>query len=72
MSFVNKKIEWIVFILYIIIVSYAMFHHELWADELHSWNIAKGSNSFFDLIRNTRYEGHPPVWYVILWIVSKF
>src|ERR1700689_24933 len=49
-----------------------MFHHELWGDELQAWNIAKGSCSFFDVIHNTRYEGHPPVWYIILWIISKF
>jgi hypothetical protein len=68
----KKRIEWLVFILYIIILSYVMFHHEMWADELHSWNIAKASGSFFDLIRNTRFEGYPPVWYIILWTVSKF
>jgi len=49
-----------------------MFHHELWGDEIHSWNIAKASGSFFELISNTRYEGHPPVWYIILWTISKF
>ena len=49
-----------------------MFHHELWGDEIHSWNIAKGSIGFFDLLSNTRYEGHPPVWYIILWTISKF
>lgn len=46
-------------------------HHELWGDELHSWNIAKGSSNFFDLLHNTRYEGHPPLWYIILWVISK-
>src|SRR6266498_898740 len=63
---------WAVFTLYIIILSYTITHHELWTDELHSWNIAKASTGFFDLIYNTRYEGHPPVWYTILWSISKF
>jgi len=49
-----------------------MAHHEFWADELHSWNIAKASTSFSDLIANIQYEGHPPVWYIILWFISKF
>jgi len=61
-----------IFIIYCILAGYTMFHHELWGDEIHSWNIAKASNSFFDLISNTRYEGHPPLWYVILWSISKF
>src|SRR6185503_14787340 len=47
-------------------------HHEMWGDEIHSWNIAKGSRGFFGLINNSRYEGHPPAWYVILWSISKF
>src|SRR5258705_3915967 len=67
-----SPILWGIFILYIVICGYTITHHELWGDELHSWNIAKASKSFFDLISNTRYEGHPPLWYTILWVVSKF
>lgn len=62
---------WIAFILYIIIAGYAMTFHEPWGDEIHSWNIVKGSVNYFDLILNTRYEGHPPVWYTIMWPISK-
>ena len=68
----NNPVLWSVFIIYIIVAGFTIFHHELWGDELHSWNIAKNSGSFSDLISNTRYEGHPPFWYSILWIVSKF
>ena len=68
----NNPVLWSAFIIYIIISGLTIFHHELWGDELHSWNIAKASNSFSELISNTRYEGHPPFWYSILWIVSKF
>lgn len=63
---------WGTLILYVAILGYSIMHHELWGDELHSWNIAKASRSFSDLISNTRYEGHPPVWYTILWLISKF
>jgi hypothetical protein len=63
---------WIIYALYIIIAGYKMSHHELWGDEIHSWNIAKGSGSFADLISNIKYEGHPPVWYAVLWAISKF
>ena len=68
----NNPVLWAVFIFYIIVSSLALFHHELWGDELHSWNIAKASNSFADVISNTRYEGHPPLWYSLLWVISKF
>ncbi len=67
-----NPILWATFGLYVLIAGYTMAHHELWGDEIHSWNIAKGSGSFADLISNIRYEGHPPVWYSILWAISKF
>jgi len=49
-----------------------MTHHGLWSDEAHSWNIAKSSNSYGDLLAHSRYEGHPPGWYSILWIITRF
>ena len=68
----TKSVLWAVFFIYIILSGYTIAHHEMWGDEIHSWNIAKGSVHFVDLIRNSRYEGHPPAWYVILWIISQF
>ncbi|HET6722260.1 MAG TPA: hypothetical protein VFH07_05895, partial [Chitinophagaceae bacterium] len=63
---------WLIFFLYVIISGFAIANHELWGDEIHSWNIAKASGSISDLIYNSRYEGHPPVWYLFLWSISKF
>lgn len=68
----KNKLLWGVFILYLFLSGYAISHHELWADEVHSWNIAKGSHNYADMIHNSRYEGHPPAWYTILWSISRF
>lgn len=68
----TNPVLWGIFIIYLVISGFTMVHHEMWGDEIHSWNIAKASGSFFELISNTRYEGHPPLWYVILWGISKF
>lgn len=68
----KSPILWSAFLLYLIVAALALFNHEMWADELHSWNIAKGSSGFFDIFRNSRYEGHPPLWYIILWSVAQF
>ncbi|MHA4806614.1 hypothetical protein ACX0G9_00835 [Flavitalea flava] len=62
---------WIIFFFYAIVLILTMANHELWGDELHSWNIAKGSGSYLSLLLNTRYEGHPPVWYTLLWLIGK-
>jgi hypothetical protein len=46
-------------------------HHELWRDEIQAWNIAKASSSPLDLIHNLKYEGRPPLWHLILWVITK-
>lgn len=62
---------WSAFLIYALLAGYTMLHHEPWGDELHSWNIAKGSTTLSALRHNSSYEGHPPVWYVLLWGISK-
>ena len=62
---------WVIFLLYVLISTYTIANHEMWGDEFHSWNIAKASNTLSEVIHNSRYEGHPPVWYSILWTISR-
>lgn len=45
--------------------------HELWRDETQAWLFARDSSSLFDLIKNLRYEGHPPVWHVLLFFTVR-
>lgn len=54
------------------ILIFGISNHELWGDELHSWNIAKGSESLSQLFQNIRYEGHPPFWYLCLFTITRF
>ena len=61
----------ITFVIFLAASGYTMLRHELAGDEVHSWNIVKGSATYSDLIRNTRYEGHPPGWYTLLWPLSR-
>lgn len=58
--------------LFVLITIWMGLHHELWGDEIHSWNIAKASDSLSLLLDNTKYEGHPPLWYVLLWVITRF
>ena len=71
MNFKNPLL-WTAFLLYLFVAGISLVNHEMWADELHSWNIAKGSQRLTDIFRNSRYEGHPPLWYIILWTISRF
>ncbi len=49
-----------------------VFHHELWLDESHHWLLARDSNSLTHLIQNTRYEGHPLLWSLLLFVITRF
>jgi len=49
-----------------------ILHHELWIDEAHSFLIARESPQLIDLYHNARQEGHPLVWYIILWGIHAF
>jgi hypothetical protein len=47
-------------------------HHQMWLDELNAWGLAAASPTLRDLFANIHYEGHPWLWYFILWIPSRF
>ena len=41
-------------------------HHAMWRDELQAWLLVRDSRDIFELFRNLKYEGHPPLWYLLL------
>lgn len=47
-------------------------NHEMWRDELQAWLIAKDSSSISNLFSNLRYEGHPALWHLGLYVISRF
>jgi hypothetical protein len=61
-----------IFLAYVGVFLFSLSRHELWGDEIHSWNISKGSASLQNLFQNMRYEGHPPLWYIFLFSISRF
>ncbi len=63
----SKKnfIYFFIFILYIVLLFIVGYHHEPWGDEAQCWLIAR-DNSFLDILfHETRYEGHPFLWFFI-------
>ncbi len=51
---------------------YVLYTHIFWRDELHPFEIARISPGLTELFFNSRYDGHPMLWYSILWIVTRF
>ena len=54
----------------IALVGVTILRHELWRDELQAWQIVRGSHGFHALVQNTRYEGHPILWYGLLYPIA--
>ena len=42
----------------------------MWRDELQAWLLARDSDWPWNIPHNIRYEGHPGLWHLILWIPS--
>ena len=43
----------------------AVLHHEPWRDEIEIWLIARDSANLGELLHNMRTEGHPMLWYLV-------
>ncbi len=41
--------------------------HAMWADELKPWTLSLMSDNLAELYMNLNLEGHPPLWYLVLW-----
>lgn len=47
-----------------------LFNHAMYFDEVQAWQIARHSKGVFDLASHLRYEGHPMLWYLFLYLPS--
>ncbi len=65
----NKIICGGIFFLYAVVTLVGALNHELWFDEAQAWTIAR-DNDIAGIFRQLRYEGHPPLWYLILYVFS--
>jgi hypothetical protein len=64
----NRAFELSLLSLYAVLLALVTARHAMWRDELEAWLIARDSNSLADIFHNLRYEGHPGLWYLILYI----
>jgi hypothetical protein len=53
------------------VLAFAIHHHIAWGDEAQAWLIARDNSLRDILLRRLHYEGHPALWYLILWIATR-
>jgi len=64
--------NWLLLILYSLLLLMGLLNHELWLDEMHHWLLARESRSLAELYEYSRYEGHPILWNVLLYVLTRF
>lgn len=57
---------------FLVLLYVQLAHHVLWRDELNALGIVWASPTIPSLFWHIHHEGHPWLWYVILWIPSRF
>jgi hypothetical protein len=66
----EKLILHLVFAVWLVFSFFGMLRHEVWLDEAHHWLLARDSTSVSNLFYNARYDGHPLVWELLLFVFS--
>jgi hypothetical protein len=68
---VDRVFAAIVLCAYLPVAIFAITHHEMWRDEVHCWLVARDSPMPWDVVRERAYDGQPPLWYLVLWVLEK-
>src|SRR5579884_429860 len=58
-------------LLYLCIATPFLIAHPIWRDEAQAFLIARDSTSPLDVLHNLRFEGHPPLWHWLLWLLTR-
>ncbi len=67
----NSWWKYTVLLIYLILLSIAVMHHEPWFDESQAWLLARDAGLFDLLVKYMRYEGSPALWHLLLMIPAK-
>ena len=68
----NQAFPLLLTLTFFILVFIGILNHEMWRDEHQAWLIARDSSSISNLFNNLKYEGHPGLWYILLFLVTRF
>ena len=67
----REPTNWILLLLFTILALVTVLRHEMWRDEMHAWQAVASAGSPLELIENVRTEGHPGLWFALLYPVTR-
>jgi len=68
----NATLAGVLFLVFLSTGFIGVVNHEMWRDELEAWATARESSSIANLFENLRYAGHPGLWYLFLYLLTRF
>lgn len=73
-SFFSKYLTYsnCLILIFFILSFIGILNHEMWRDETQAWLLARDSSTLIDLYQNLKYEGHPGLWHLCLFLIAKF
>lgn len=73
-GFLSKYITYsnCLILLFFVLSFIGILNHEMWRDETQAWLIARDSSTLIELHDNLKYEGHPGLWHLCLFFITKF
>ncbi len=63
--------NFVVLLAYSGVVLFTVRYHEKWADEAQAWLLARDLDLKTLFFHELRYEGHPGLWHMILWLSQR-
>jgi hypothetical protein len=67
---VARLVLTISFAAFVLSMAFGVIVHEPWFDEAHSWLLTRDTSMVELLTTYLRYEGHPPLWYLIINVLT--
>jgi hypothetical protein len=61
-----------VFVFLIIVNVIRTLRHAMWRDELQVFMLALYSSSPWSLLSKLKYEPHPGLWHMLVWVITRF
>ena len=52
---------------FLVVTAIASTQHAMWKDEIQAFLIARDSATPWDIIQHLRLDGHPLLWYLLIW-----
>ena len=64
----SKMLTFVVLAIWLALVVFTTSRHEFWRDEVRALTLARTATSPFDLYGLIRDDGHPVLWYLLLFL----